>query len=75
MHCRDAFRKLTLGIELWPLVRESPFYSGRSRWPNERVGSEDGGMKQTSFASLEYAGKKCQTRREQLPGEMELETA
>lgn len=32
---------------------------------------EDRGMKQTSFASLEYAGKKRQTRREKFLGEME----
>ena len=32
---------------------------------------EDGGMKQFSFASLEYAGKKRQTRREKFLGEME----
>jgi IS5 family transposase len=35
------------------------------------VGGEDGCMKQTSFASLEYAGKKRQTRREKFLGEME----
>ena len=29
-------------------------------------------MKQSSFASLEYAGKKRQTRREKFLGEMEL---
>jgi transposase, IS5 family len=32
---------------------------------------EDGGMKQTSFAGLEYAGKKRQTRREKFLGEMD----
>jgi IS5 family transposase len=32
---------------------------------------DDRGMKQTSFASLEYAGKKRQTRREKFLGEMQ----
>ena len=32
---------------------------------------DDDGMKQTSFASLEYAGKKRRTRREKFLGEME----
>ena len=32
---------------------------------------DDHGMKQTSFSSLEYAGKKRRTRREKLLGEME----
>jgi IS5 family transposase len=32
---------------------------------------DDQGMKQTSFASLEYAGKKRKTRREKFLGEMD----
>lgn len=38
--------------------------------PHEDAG-DDRGMKQTSFASLEYAGKKRQTRREKFLGEMQ----
>jgi IS5 family transposase len=36
-----------------------------------RGAGDDRGMRQTSFASLEYAGKKRQTRREKFLGEME----
>ena len=36
----------------------------------ERLRVDDSGMKQTSFASAEYAGKKKATRRERFLGEM-----
>jgi len=37
----------------------------------ERARCDDALMKQTSFASLEYAGKKRKTRREKFLGETE----
>lgn len=38
---------------------------------SRRVGGEDAAMKQTSFASAEFAGKKRKTRREKFLDEME----
>lgn len=37
---------------------------------DEAAACDDGAMKQTSFASAEYAGKKSQTRRERFLAEM-----
>jgi hypothetical protein len=46
--------------------------SGRTMMAWPPAACDDAPMKQTSFASLEYAGKKRKTRREKFLGEMEL---
>src|SRR5205085_1012015 len=52
-------------------AREMPIYSGGPRKHRRSAAGNMTFLKQRSFASLEYAGKRRRTRREKFLGEME----